>query len=133
VVAGPVCYLDASALVKLIVSERETPALLTYLADLPKRLTSVVSAVEVPRAAARRGLAAADQLAYLGDAVDLFDLDAGILEAAASVQPVGLRTLDAIHLATALSLRDDLAAVVSYDRRLAEAALAAGLPVVSPS
>jgi predicted nucleic acid-binding protein len=72
-------------------------------------------------------------LAYLRDAVDLFDLDAGILEAAASVQPVGLRTLDAIHLATALSLRDDLAAVVSYDRRLAEAALAAGLPVVSPS
>jgi predicted nucleic acid-binding protein len=133
VVTGRVCYLDASALVKLVVTEPETQALLTYLTDFPGRLTSVISAVEVPRAAARHGLPATAQLSHLLDSVDLFDLDAGVLEGAARVKPVGLRTLDAIHVATAVALRDDLAAVVSYDRGLAAAALAAGLPVVSPS
>jgi len=133
VVTGRVCYLDASALVKLVVTEPETQALLTYLTDFPGRLTSVISAVEVPRAAARHGLPATAQLSHLRDSVDLFDLDAGVLEGAAEVKPVGLRTLDAIHVATAVALRDDLVAMVSYDHRLIDAARAAGLPVVSPA
>lgn len=132
-VTGRVCYLDASALVKLVVTEPETQALLTYLTDFPGRLTSVISAVEVPRAAARHGLPATAQLSHLRDSVDLFDLDAGVLEGAAEVKPVGLRTLDAIHVATAVALRDDLVAMVSYDHRLIDAARAAGLPVVSPA
>jgi predicted nucleic acid-binding protein len=119
--------------VKLVVTEPETQALLTYLTDFPGRLTSVISAVEVPRAAARHGLPATAQLSHLRDSVDLFDLDAGVLEGAAEVKPVGLRTLDAIHVATAVALRDDLVAMVSYDHRLIDAARAAGLPVVSPA
>ena len=52
---------------------------------------------------------------------------------AASIEPVELRTLDAIHLASALSLGDDLAAVLTYDRRMADAAESRGLVVVAPS
>lgn len=128
-----ICYLDSSALVKLVVREPETDPLLAFLRMQPRQVTSRVATVEVPRAVARRGPAgwqtAADVLASL----DLVELDGALALAAAAVEPVSLRTLDAIHLATALALRDDLAAVVSYDHRLVDAARAAGLPVVSPA
>jgi len=126
------CYLDASALVKLVVTERETEALRAYLGGHSRHVTSMVAAVEVPRAVARLELDAADQLAALRERMVFTDLDETILTAAAGVEPASLRTLDAIHLATALYIRSDLAAVVTYDRRLADAAQAAGLPVVAP-
>jgi len=133
VVGEGVCYLDASALVKLVVTERETEALRAYLRGHPRHVTSVISAVELPRAVARLGMDAGEQLASLRERVVFADLDEPILTAAAGVESTSLRTLDAIHLATALYLRPDLTALVTYDRRLADAAQAASLPVVSPS
>jgi uncharacterized protein len=61
------------------------------------------------------------------------ELSAGIADAAAKLEPPSLRTLDAVHLASALSLGDDLGAFVAYDRRLAEAAEAAGIEVLAPA
>ena len=130
---GLACYLDSSALVKLVITESETPALAAFLRDYPRRITSVVAAVEVPRAVARLGLGTPEELAALERDLYFVDLDQSLVAAAATVAPMGLRTLDAIHLATALLLRPDLGALVTYDRRLADAAQAAGLEVVSPS
>ena len=65
--------------------------------------------------------------------VEVVDLDRAIAGVAATVGPPALRTLDAIHLATAIALLPDLDAFVTYDDRLAEAARAIGLPVVRPA
>ena len=66
------------------------------------------------------------------EGVALVPIDDGILRGAADLAPVGLRTLDAIHVATALSLKEDVASLVTYDGRLAEAATTAGIHVVAP-
>jgi predicted nucleic acid-binding protein len=127
-------YLDASAIVKLVRREPETRELFEYLRAWPDRVTSVVSAVEVPRAVRRvsasaRTLRRADRvLSHIG----LVELDLPIRARAADLEPAGVRTLDAIHLATALELGEDVAEVVSYDARQAEAAHDAGATVVSP-
>ncbi len=65
--------------------------------------------------------------------LELVELDDRVIAAAAGLDPAELASLDAIHLASALSLGDDLGAFVCYDRRLAEAATAAGLPMLAPS
>ncbi len=65
--------------------------------------------------------------------VTLIEMDSPILEAAALVDPAGLRSLDAIHLATALSLGEELGALVTYDARLADAARTHGLTVFAPA
>ena len=125
-------YLDASALVKLAVEEIESPALRSFLADHPQRTASEILAVEVPRALGRRlGAVARDALPVL-ETVVLQDLEPAIIERAARLEPSSLRTLDAIHLASALGMGADLEAFVTYDARLAAAARDAGLTVVSP-
>ncbi len=127
-------YLDASALVKLVAEEPESLALGTFLSRRPVRISSALTRVEVTRVVGRSALGAAgrrraqEALAR----VALVRLDDGILEAAGELSPAGLRTLDALHLATALSLGEDLEGFVTYDRRLAHAAAAAGLEVVTP-
>jgi predicted nucleic acid-binding protein len=131
---GRPVYLDASALVKLIAVEPESPALGTFLSGHPVRVSSALTRVEVMRAVGRSTLGAAglrraqEALARLA----LVRLDDAILEAAGRMPPPGLRTLDSLHLSTALSLGPDLAKFVTYDRRLAEAAAAAGLDVLAP-
>ncbi len=130
---GAVCYLDASALVKLVITEAETPALRGFLRGHPRRASSRLAGVEVARALARLEVGAEDALGRLLPDLHLVDISDEILDEAARLAPTTLRTLDAIHLATALRLRPDLAALVTYDRRLAEAAEDAGLPVVAPS
>lgn len=127
------CYLDSSALVKLVVPEPETDPLLAFLRMQPRQVTSRLATIEVPRALARRGPTGQPKAVDLLASMDLVELDHELALAAAVVEPVGLRTLDAIHLATAMALRDDLSAVVSYDRRLVDAARAAGLLVLSPA
>lgn len=127
-------YLDSSALVKLVVSEPESTALRLYLVDHRERVSSTLAHVEVCRAVRRKGaseaaLRRAEQvLARIG----LVALDEPLLRAAAALSPTGLRSLDAVHLATALSL-DGLDAVVTYDRRFDAAAAEAGLAVESPA
>lgn len=119
---------------KLLFEEPETGALLDLLAAWPQRVSSVISAVEVPRVVRRAGAGPAIE-ARAKDVIDhlaLIDLDPAIVEAAASVPPASLRSLDAIQLASALSLGDEVGAFVAYDRRLVEAAGAAGVAVLTP-
>jgi hypothetical protein len=127
-------YLDSSAIIKLVLHEPETAALYALLEEWPKRISSVLARVEVLRGLRRAGVPAADH--HRGEQIlrrlGLFRLDDTILAAAASLDPPQLRSLDAIHLATALTVRDHLAALVTYDRRLAQAAAAAHVPVWTP-
>lgn len=67
------------------------------------------------------------------DGLALLPLDDAVVDLAASLKPTGLRSLDALHLATALSVGADLGVLLTYDERLAEAAEAEGLPVAAPS
>jgi predicted nucleic acid-binding protein len=128
-------YLDASALVKLVVAEPESDALRVFLEAWPDRLSSALSAAEVPRALrrARFGVAERQRAQRLLARLALIDVDRRILVAAAALEPRELRTLDAIHLATALVVREDLGAIVTYDRRLAKAADRMDLDVYAPA
>ena len=127
-------YLDSSALVKLLREEPESAALLRYLADHPQRASSALARVEVFRALRRaNALPALHRRAELVlSSLALLPLDEPVLEEAAGLPPRNLRTLDALHLATALSL-DGLDAFVTYDARLDAAAASAGLLVASPA
>ncbi|MDQ2911612.1 MAG: type II toxin-antitoxin system VapC family toxin [Actinomycetota bacterium] len=131
--SGELAYLDSSALVKLVLEEKETPALTSFLRNWPARVSSVVCSVEVHRAARREAEAATMRAAEVLELVDLIALDRVILDTACTTDPASLRTLDAIHLASALSLGADLGAFVTYDQRLLEAAERAGLDVLAPA
>ena len=127
-----IAYVESSALVKLAVVEEESEALRGALGSWPRRVSSRLAVVEVLRAVRRRDAAreplAREVLARLA----LVVIGDRVLTAAALLEPVGVRSLDAIHLATALRLGKGLAAFVSYDARQLEAAEALGLPVASP-
>jgi predicted nucleic acid-binding protein len=128
-------YLDSSALVKLVVREPESVALLTFLREHGERASSTLALTEVPRALRRAGFGRVEgrrARTVLGG-VALVDADRRILSAAAALEPPTLRTLDAIHLATALTFGGDLAALVTYDRRLTEAAERAQVEVAAPA
>lgn len=125
------CF-DSSALVKLVRPERETDALRTLLARAGQCYASALVRAEVPRAARRIGPRAIARAHLVVDELDLIDADEILLGESAKVGDAGLRTLDAIHLATAMSLGDDLDALVTYDRRMAGAARELGIPVEAP-
>lgn len=126
-------YLDSSAFVKLAVQEEETPALRRYIAGgADRRVSSVLLRTEAVRAVRHLG---AEALATVREGlkrIDLVAIDDRILDAAGVLEPKILRTLDAIHVATALALGDDLDAIVTYDERMAGAARALGLTTVAP-
>jgi len=126
-------YLDSSALVKLVVPEPETEALLKALADWPERVSSALARVEVLRAVGRSGVEAARGRAEaVLTRIGLLEIDGAILDRAAHLGPPELRSLDAIHLASALSLGEDLGGMAVYDVRLAQAAALSGATVLSP-
>ncbi|MEM7351096.1 MAG: type II toxin-antitoxin system VapC family toxin [Acidobacteriota bacterium] len=127
-------YLDSSALVKLVLPEAESGPLLALLEGWKKRVSSALAAVEVVRASSR---ASSHEIVHrraqrVLEGIHLVPIDAEVLEAAARLEPPGLRTLDAIHLASALVLRPDLEGLVAYDVRLADAARDAGISVLAP-
>ena len=127
-------YLDSSALVKLVLPEAESEALLESLAAWPVRVTSELARVEVVRAA-RRATAhpAAEQRAEeVLAGLYLLKIDSDILSGAARLEPRILRSLDAVHLASALSLGADLGAIVIYDSNMTAAAAGCGLHVLAP-
>jgi uncharacterized protein len=128
----PVSYLDASALVKLVVSEAESPQMLRWYIEADRVITSRVGVIETRRAAARHRHDP-DRLRSLLAMIEVFELDTGVADRAASVGPTWLRALDAIHLATALELGDGLGAFITYDDRLTAAAREVGLRVVRPA
>jgi len=126
-------YLDSSAIVKLVVPEPETKALRELLRSWPDRVSSVVAGIEVERVARRLGGGAVRRARSVLSRLALVDLDADVVREAAALEPPELRTLDAIHLATAISLGRDLGAVCAYDARLGSAAAAKTIHVVAPT
>lgn len=126
-------YLDTSALAKLVIAEPESAALARWLRDIrgERRCSSLLVRVELPRAV-RSGGDAALRLAQavLGDLQQL-PLTPQLLDMAGAL-PGSLRSLDAVHLVSALQLRSSVSALVGYDRRLLDAAAAVGLPVATP-
>ncbi|MEO7119236.1 MAG: type II toxin-antitoxin system VapC family toxin [Candidatus Limnocylindrales bacterium] len=126
-------YLDSSAFVKLAVEEPETAALRAFLANLGhRRVSSALLRTEVFRAVRHLG---AEALATAREGlrrVDLVGIDDRILDAAGMLEPRVLRTLDAIHVATAMAVGDDLEAIVTYDERMLEAARLLGLSTATP-
>ncbi len=127
-------YLDSSAFVKLAVEEAETNALRRFLSDRGnRRVSSALLRTDALRAVRHLG---SDALATTREAlrrIDLVAIDDRVLDAAGILDPNVLRTLDAIHVATAMALGDDLDAIVTYDERMAEAARLLGLPTVAPA
>ena len=126
-------YLDSSALVKLAVPELETAALLEFVRAHPRRATSIVARVELLRALLRRGVDAGDRGVNVLADVTTLGLGSDLLERATRLLPATLRSLDAIHIATALELVPELTAFVTYDTRQAAAATALGLRVAAPT
>ena len=124
-------YLDSSALVKLIVEEPESEDLRDFVGDRAV-VSSMIARTQVIRAVARtepERVGAAEKV--LGE-TSLIIADGPVAWAAAWVEPASVRSLDAIHLATAQRLEIGLEAIVTYDRRMADAARVAGMPVASP-
>lgn len=128
-------YLDSSALVKLVAKEAETTALRRYLsrrADSP-RVTSSLARVEVVRAVSAGGAQAVTRARELLDRLYEVPLEGSLLDRAADLRaPLALRSLDAVHLASALVLGRTLSAVVTYDARMTAAAVSLGLEVAAP-
>ena len=125
-------YLDSSAIVKLAVREPESLALRRYLRRKEPLVSTALARTEVLRAL----LPAGDEAVARGRAVlqriDLVRVNDRILGAAGVLRPPELRSLDAIHLATAQELGDDLNAIVTYDERMTAAARQLGYRIVQP-
>jgi uncharacterized protein len=128
----PTVYADSSALAKLVVREPESADLREYLDDGPVIATSRIATVEVARAAAVADPRAEAQrrVDHLLDYCLLVDVTAGVLQNARRLASLTLRSLDAIHLATALELGPD--EFVAYDRQLLRAAAEQGLRIAAP-
>jgi len=128
-------YLDSAAVVKLAHAEPESAALRSWLDERTETvwISSVLTEIESFRALARYAPEAASRLPAVLDQIDLIDLDQPIRMLARTVTPATVRSLDAIHLGTALRFRSPLTSFVTYDKRLLDAAQAAGLPTDSPA
>ena len=126
-------YIDSSALVKLAVTEPESKALRRYLRRNRPHVTSALARTEVARALLPLGAEAVERGASVLQRVELVRVSDRVLRHAGTMEPVELRSLDAIHLATAQLLQPDLRAVVTYDERTADAARTLKIQVRSPS
>lgn len=128
-----IVYLDSSALLKLIFEEPESAALVAFLRGWPVRVSSALARIEVARIVARVEDPVVEREARrVLRGVHLLRIDDDIILRAATIGPTGLRSLEAIHLATAQVLAADLAGLVTYDRRQAGAAADHGITVWSP-
>lgn len=128
-------YLDAAAVVKLVHAETETTALRAWLDERGDIgwMSSVLVEIESFRAVARYAPSAVSRLPVVLDQIELIGLTARIRALAETVEPATVRSLDAVHLATALHRYSALTSLVTYDKRLLDAARAAGLPVSAPA
>ena len=126
-------YLDSSAIVKLAVREPETDALRRYLRRRRTLVTSALARTEVLRALLPGGQAAVDSGRQALARIDLIRVNEQVLNGAGVLLPIELRSLDAIHLATAGRVGRDLGELVTYDEKMALAARAAGYRVTSPT
>ena len=127
-----IAYVDSSALVKLVVPEPESGALRTELAEWEHLVSSALARVEVMRACARVSARATRTAEQVVDALDLISVDDAVLRAASRLEPVELRSLDGIHVASALVLGVELGVAIVYDDRLAQAMAAVGIATAAP-
>ena len=126
-------YVDSSALVKLAIREPESAGLPRYLRRRRLLVSSALARTEVVRALLPLGSEAVRLGREVLARVDLLRVNDRVLDAAAMLAPADLRSLDAIHLASALQLGTDLRGFVTYDERLASAASGRGLRVIQPA
>ena len=127
-------YIDTSALVKLVTVETETAALHEWVADhRPELVSSDLLRTELVRAVRRNGTAQPIDIEDGLAAIDFLPATASILEHAGRLEPTDLRSLDAVHLATAIGIIDDCDGVITYDDRLADAARHHDLHVIAPT
>ena len=131
--AKRVTYLDSSAIVKLVVHEPESAALSRYLRGRRPLVASALARVEVLRVSASFGLPAEERARDVLSRLELIRINDRVLTLAGGLMPPELRSLDAIHLATASLLATTLGKVVTYDARMAEAARGLGWSVVAPA
>jgi uncharacterized protein len=115
-----------------VLLEPEHEQLRAELGRWPGHVSSALLAVEGVRACVRYGRPYASAAREGLASVALLPLDEPLLAQAATLAPPTLRTLDALHLASALSIGTDLGVLLVYDTRLRQAAVDAGLPVASP-
>ena len=125
-------YVDSSAIVKLAVAEPESKALRQYLARHQPLLSSALARTEVARALLASGAAAVARGEDVLRRIQLLRINDRVLREAGHMAPDELRSLDAIHLASARQLGPAVRQIVTYDDRMADAARAAGWSVVSP-
>jgi predicted nucleic acid-binding protein len=127
-------YMDTSALVKLVVAEKESPSLQSFLneRDRDDLFTAALARTELIRAVAQNGPQAIAEARNLLSSLDTVTLTRQLLDDAGSLQPLRLRSLDAIHLVAAQRAGDTLRAVVTYDTRMLSAAADLGIATVSP-
>jgi predicted nucleic acid-binding protein len=125
-------YIDASAVVKLAVQEQESDALAFFLEDRPVRVSSEILRVELLCTCRRRGTPPDDALALL-DGITLIPVTSEMLDRASEAFDPPQRTLDAIHLAAAETMRNHLGSFVSYDGEQRHAAEALGWAVHAPA
>lgn len=127
-------YVDTSVLVKLVVAEAETPALLTWLTTADRAPVSCdLARTELLRAVRRVAPDRAVQACTVLDSITLLHVSTAVFEGAGRLDPTVLRSVHAVHLAAALALGDDLEGLVTYDDRLADAAQLNGLVVIAPA
>ena len=126
-------YLDTSALTKLVVAEAESKPLRAWLKKTDREPVACdLARTELLRAVRRSAPDRLPQARVVLDSLTLTDVTTSVFEQASRLDPPELRSLDAIHLAAALDLGDDLDGIVTYDDRLAEAANLHGIPVTAP-
>src|SRR5487761_186290 len=128
-------YLDSAAVVKLVHAEPESQALRDWLEERAETgwISSVLTEIESFRALARYAPDAVSRLPAVLDQIDLIGLDPPIRILAQAARPATARSLDAIHLGTALHVRQALTSFVTYDKRLRDPALSAGPPADAPA
>jgi predicted nucleic acid-binding protein len=128
-------YIDTSALLKLVkLDEIESAALRAYLAgDGIELISSALLAVEARRAMLRLRPAGIPKVDLILSEVVQLDMSAAVIEDASRLPDPMLRSLDAIHLATALLIREDVELLLTYDHRLTEAARTHGIPTAAPA
>lgn len=126
-------YLDTSLLVKLVALDAHSDAAVTWVAEHPDGLvTSDLTRTELTRAVRRVDPGLMPRVREVLDGLTVVTIPNSVFDEAGRLDPPALRSLDALHLACALDLGDDLDAILTYDDRLADAARDYGVPVIAP-
>jgi predicted nucleic acid-binding protein len=126
-------YVDSSAIVKLVVAEPESKALRRYLSRRQPLVSSALARTEVVRALMPSGREAVTRGEDVLRRIQLLRVNDRVLREAGRTKPADLRSLDAIHIASARHLGPSVRQIVTYDERMADAARASGWSVAAPS